>query len=94
MARMARIVAPYYPHHITQRGSRRQKTFFCEDDYTYYLELTSEYSRQAKTDIRAYYLMPNHVHLARISHQDHGSRRRIRVRKRRSGAKSVAMATV
>ena len=33
-------------------------------------------------------------YLARISHQDHGSRRRIRVRKRRSGAKSVAMATV
>ncbi len=32
--------------------------------------------------------------LARISHQDHGSRRRIRVRKRRSGAKSVAIATV
>ena len=34
------------------------------------------------------------IHLARISHQDHGSRRRIRVRKRRSGAKSVAIATV
>ena len=34
------------------------------------------------------------VMLARISHQDHGSRRRIRVRKRRSGAKSVAIATV
>jgi hypothetical protein len=33
-------------------------------------------------------------HLARISHQDHGSRRRIRDRKRRSGAKSVAIATV
>jgi hypothetical protein len=32
--------------------------------------------------------------LARMSHQDHGSRRRIRVRKRRSGAKSVAIATV
>ena len=34
------------------------------------------------------------LYLARISHQDHGSRRRIRVRKRRSGAKSVAIATV
>ncbi len=34
------------------------------------------------------------VDLARISHQDHGSRRRIRIRKRRSGAKSVAIATV
>ena len=24
---MARIVAPGYPHHITQRGNRRQQTF-------------------------------------------------------------------
>jgi REP element-mobilizing transposase RayT len=30
MARMARVVIPNYPHHITQRGNRRQKTFFCE----------------------------------------------------------------
>ena len=34
------------------------------------------------------------LNLARISHQDHGSRRRIRVRKHRSGVKSVAIATV
>jgi hypothetical protein len=32
--------------------------------------------------------------LARISHQDHGSRHRIRVSKRRSGAKIVAIAKV
>jgi hypothetical protein len=32
MARMARIVIPDYPHHITQRGNRRQKTFFSADD--------------------------------------------------------------
>jgi hypothetical protein len=28
MARMARVVAPGLPHHITQRGNRRQATFF------------------------------------------------------------------
>ena len=39
MARMARVVIPNYPHHVTQRGNRRQKTFFCEDDYRYYIEL-------------------------------------------------------
>ncbi len=33
MARMARVVIPKYPHHVTQRGNRRQKTFFCEADY-------------------------------------------------------------
>ncbi len=27
MARMARLVVPGYPHHITQRGNRRQDLF-------------------------------------------------------------------
>jgi putative transposase len=26
-------------HHITQRGNRRQPTFFCEEDYAAYLEV-------------------------------------------------------
>ena len=28
MARFARVIAPGYPHHATQRGNRRQQTFF------------------------------------------------------------------
>jgi hypothetical protein len=39
MARLARIVAPGLPHHITQRGNRRQPTFSCDEDYQYDLEL-------------------------------------------------------
>ncbi|MFZ5626936.1 MAG: transposase, partial [Bacillota bacterium] len=31
MARIARVVAPGVPHHVTQRGNRRQQTFFCEE---------------------------------------------------------------
>ena len=27
------------PHHITQRGNRRQPAFFCEEDYLAYVEL-------------------------------------------------------
>ena len=27
------------PHHVTQRGNRRQETFFCDDDYQTYLDL-------------------------------------------------------
>ena len=38
MAGMPRIVIPGYPHHVTQRGNRRKKTFFCDDDYRYYIE--------------------------------------------------------
>jgi len=33
MARIARVVAEGMPHHITQRGNRRQKTFFSDEDY-------------------------------------------------------------
>jgi putative transposase len=27
MARLARVILPGYPHHITQRGNRRQKVW-------------------------------------------------------------------
>jgi len=30
MARIARVVAPGLPHHITQWGNRRQQTFFTD----------------------------------------------------------------
>jgi hypothetical protein len=32
MARLARVVIPGLPHHITQWENRRQPTFFCDDD--------------------------------------------------------------
>ena len=38
-ARLARVVVPGMPHHVTQRGNRRQETFFCDDDYQTYLDL-------------------------------------------------------
>ena len=41
MARLARVVVPGMPHHVTQRGNRRQQTFFRDDDYEAYLELKS-----------------------------------------------------
>lgn len=63
MARIARVVAPELPHHIIQRGNRRQKVFFNEDDYSEYLKLLNNYSRRFKIDILAYCLMPNHIHL-------------------------------
>jgi hypothetical protein len=27
------LVIPGLPHHVTQRGNRRQQTFFCAEDY-------------------------------------------------------------
>ena len=32
MPRIARVVTPEYPHYIIQRGNRRQKVFFNEDN--------------------------------------------------------------
>jgi putative transposase len=74
MARMPRIVVPGYPHHVTQRGNRRQQTFFCEDDYRYYVKLLSRYARQANTEIWAYCLMPNHIHLVMVPDHEDGLR--------------------
>lgn len=63
MPRMARLVVPGYPHHVTQRGNRRQATFFCVEDYRSYLRLLAEARAGAGIDVWAYCLMPNHVHL-------------------------------
>jgi putative transposase len=60
---MARVVVPGYPHHVTQRGNRRQRTFLRNDDYRAYLELMAEWCGRCGVAVWAYCLMPNHVHL-------------------------------
>jgi putative transposase len=75
MARLARLVIPGMPHHITQRGNRRQQTFFCEEDYAAYLELMAEWCREEGVTIWSYCLMPNHTHLIAVP-QSEGSLRR------------------
>jgi putative transposase len=35
MPRLARLVVPGLPHHVTQRGNRRQTVFFSLDDYRF-----------------------------------------------------------
>ena len=66
MARIARVVAPGVPHHITQRGNRRLQTFFCRGDYQEYLKLMAQWCSHWKVDIWAYCLMPNHIHLIAV----------------------------
>jgi len=63
MPRVARIVVPGYPHHVTQRGNRRQRIFFDVADYQAYLYLLNQMRVTAGVDVWAYCLMPNHVHL-------------------------------
>jgi len=43
MARLARVILPGYPHHITRRGNRRQDVVFEDGDYLYYLELLKQW---------------------------------------------------
>ena len=42
MTRIGRFVVPDLPHHVTQRGSRRERVFFSDDDYALYRDLLSE----------------------------------------------------
>jgi putative transposase len=66
MARIARVVIPKVPHHVTQRGNRRQTVFFNADDYAEYISLISEWCGKYHVDILGYCLMPNHVHLIAV----------------------------
>lgn len=66
MSRIARAVVPGLPHHITQRGNRRQQTFFHDTDYATYLDLMHRWCTHYSVEIWAYCLMPNHVHLIAI----------------------------
>ena len=38
MSRLARIVVPNRPHHVTQRGNRREPIFFEEGDQDVYCD--------------------------------------------------------
>ena len=74
MARIARVVIPGLPHHITQRGNRRQQTFFNDEDYAACLELMAEWCREQGVQIWSYCLMPNHIHLIAVPSKEDGLR--------------------
>jgi len=63
MARLARLVIPGVPHHVTQRGNRRQPVFFGDADYVAYRALVAEACAANRVACLAWCLMPNHVHL-------------------------------
>ena len=77
MARIARVVVPGIPHHITQRGNRRMDTFFTEADYREYLYLMAEWCNRCKVQVWSYCLMTNHVHLIVVPESEDGLRRAI-----------------
>ena len=72
MARLPRVVIPGIPHHVTQRGNGRQRTFFEDGDYALYLDLLAEAAERARAQVWAYCLMPNHVHIVLTPEDDQG----------------------
>lgn len=63
MTRLARIVIPGSPHHVTARGNRREPIFFEDGDQEVYLDLLAEQTRKSAVEVWGWCLMPNHVHL-------------------------------
>ena len=63
MPRIARVVVPGAPHHVTQRGNRRADVFFTKADRHVYLRYLGAYCREHALEIIAYCLMTNHIHL-------------------------------
>jgi putative transposase len=70
MPRIARVVVPGWPHHVTQRGNHRQTVFFCDHDRQVYLDLWPKYCNLYHADLVGYNVMGNHVHLIPIPEFD------------------------
>ncbi len=66
MPRQPRLVVPGVAHHITQRGNRRQTTFFRAFDYEVYRQLLAEQCQKESVAVWTYCLLPNHVHLIAV----------------------------
>ena len=75
MPRLSRTVFAGVPHHITQRGNRREDIFFTDEDREAYLSCLKEYCEKFGVEILAYCLMTNHIHLVAVPSTDDGLQR-------------------
>src|SRR5678816_4735858 len=75
LARLARLVIPGIPYHVTQRGNLRQQTFFENSDYALYRDLLATAAQRAGASVWSYCLMPNHVHIILVPADEDGLRR-------------------
>jgi len=71
MPRIARVVVPGLPHHVTQRGHRGEQVFFTVTDRESYLAWLAQYATAHGLRVEAWCLMTNHVHLVVVpEHED------------------------
>jgi len=86
MSRLARVVVPDTPYHVTQRGNGRERVFFADADYAAYRDWLAEAAQEAQVSVWAWCLMPNHVHLILVPRHEDGLRRVLaRVHRRYAG---------
>jgi len=69
MPRIARVVVPNIPYHITQRGNFKQDVFYDDKDRGKYLSLVKENIIKLNIELLAYCLMSNHVHFVLVPQQ-------------------------
>jgi putative transposase len=66
VARIARVVVTGIPHHVVQRGNRRESIFFDDLDRSCFLRLLAAYAQRFELELLAYCLMDNHLHLVAV----------------------------
>lgn len=72
MPRRQRVHNKGFTQHIIQRGLNRNRCFFADEDYQYYLDTLKESAEKTGCDIHAYVLMTNHIHLLVTPNEDYG----------------------
>lgn len=63
MGRIARVVIPGCPHHVTQCGNNLQDVFLDDQDRVEYLEMLAWQADRFALTVEGYCLMPNQIHL-------------------------------
>ena len=63
MARLPRLTAAGFPHHVIQRGNDRRLIFVDDADREQYLACLANVTAPLGLALHAYVLMPNHAHL-------------------------------
>jgi putative transposase len=63
MARQPRLSIGGIPQHVIQRGNNRQPSFYCNADFSMYLECLADAAMKHGCLLHHYVLMTNHVHL-------------------------------
>jgi putative transposase len=62
MARLPRLIVPFQPHHVVQRGLNGQAIFQDADDYTAFLGWLRSAAKNWKVAVHAYVLTPSELH--------------------------------